>query len=176
MRSNNLIHLRVAAVAGILAAALYLSPASWAAPVATATGTANATIVTPISILAVNTLEFGQIIAPAANATVTVSTAGARSSTDTILQTETGVRQATFTVSGQAAYNFTVTLPSAAVTLNGPSGATMTVDTFTSDPNGTGTLDGTGNKTLNVGATLHVGGSQAAGSYTGSFDVTVNYN
>jgi hypothetical protein len=27
-----------------------------------------------------------------------------------------------------------------------------------------------------VGATLHVGANQAAGSYTGTFDVTVAYN
>jgi type 1 fimbria pilin len=50
----------------------------------------------------------------------------------------------------------------------------MTVDTFTSNPSGTGTLSG-GAQTLNVGATLHVAGAQAAGNYTGTYNVTVAY-
>ncbi|BAS28563.1 DUF4402 domain-containing protein [Limnochorda pilosa] len=39
-----------------------------------------------------------------------------------------------------------------------------------------GTLDGTGNQTLTVGATLRVGASQVEGAYTRTFDVTVEYN
>jgi hypothetical protein len=53
----------------------------------------------------------------------------------------------------------------------------MVVDTFTSNPSGTGTLAG-GTQNLNVGATLNVGSSQASGTYTNAagFTVTVNYN
>jgi hypothetical protein len=39
-----------------------------------------------------------------------------------------------------------------------------------------GTLDVTGAQTLLVGATLHVGVSQAANPYSGTFNVTVAYN
>jgi len=57
----------------------------------------------------------------------------------------------------------------------------MTVNTWSSNPSGTGTLTG-GTSTLLVGATLNVGASQPAGVYntanaggSGEFTVTVNY-
>jgi hypothetical protein len=46
---------------------------------------------------------------------------------------------------------------------------------FSSSPS-VGQLSAGGTQTLAVGATLTVGSSQATGSYSGSFDVTVNYN
>lgn len=54
----------------------------------------------------------------------------------------------------------------------------MTVSVFTSTPSATGTIDGTGSQTLNVGATITVAASQPAGVYVSAtpFDVTVNYN
>jgi spore coat protein U-like protein len=51
----------------------------------------------------------------------------------------------------------------------------MTVDNFSSTPNGTGTLTA-GTQNITVGGTLNVGAAQASGSYTGTFSVTVNYN
>ncbi|HBC79095.1 MAG TPA: hypothetical protein DCZ51_10735, partial [Bacteroidales bacterium] len=70
-----------------------------------------------------------------------------------------------------------ITLPAAATTIT--SGAnTMTVDTWTSSPSGTGTLSAGGSQALTVGATLNVGASQPAGTYVSGtpFTVTVNYN
>jgi spore coat protein U-like protein len=52
----------------------------------------------------------------------------------------------------------------------------MTVNAFTSTPSGTGTFNSGGTATLNIGATLAVGANQTAGSYTGTFSVTVDYN
>jgi hypothetical protein len=51
----------------------------------------------------------------------------------------------------------------------------MAVNTFTSNPSGTGTLSG-GTQTLNVGATLNVAVGQLPGVYSGQFTVMVNYN
>jgi hypothetical protein len=67
-------------------------------------------------------------------------------------------------------------LPSTPTTVASGSN-TMSVNAFTSNPDGTGTLTG-GTQTLKVGATLNVGASQAAGTYTSAtpFTVTVNYN
>ena len=45
----------------------------------------------------------------------------------------------------------------------------------TSTPSGSGTLVA-GTATVNVGGTLNVGLNQAAGNYTGTYPVTVNYN
>lgn len=51
-------------------------------------------------------------------------------------------------------------------------GNTMAIGSFTN--NSGGSLSG-GTDSFNVGATLTVGASQAAGSYSGTYTVTVNY-
>jgi hypothetical protein len=141
-----------------------------------ATGTANASavILTPISITKNTDLSFGDVYPDsAASGTVTVDAAGARTTGGAATLGATPGAAAQFTVSGQASAAYTITLPAAAVTLT--SGAnSMTIDTFATD--GTGNLDGTGNEVINVGATLNVSAGQAAGTYSGTFDVTVNYN
>ena len=78
-----------------------------------------------------------------------------------------------FLVKGQPNAAVTVTLPATA-TITGSNGGTMTVNNFTKFPTTT-TLDATGNLTLNVGADLMVGANQTAGTYTGTYTVTVNY-
>ncbi len=80
---------------------------------------------------------------------------------------------ASFEVKGLRNTPFTIILP-AIVTLN--SGAdSMTLDSFTSNPSGSGILGSSGKLSVTVGATLHVGVNQPAGNYTGIFDVIVNY-
>lgn len=146
----------------------------------TATATASATIVTPISITKTVDMDFGNVAVGATGGTVVLSTAGSRTETGGVtLPAVTGtVAAASFTVSGTAGYTYAITIPTSDHTIaNG--GNTMVVNSFTSDPSGTGTLDGTtGEQTLNVGATLNVSALQAAGVYTSStpFEVTVNYN
>ncbi|HEX2969484.1 MAG TPA: DUF4402 domain-containing protein [Bacteroidales bacterium] len=149
---------------------------------AQATAIASATIVTPITIVHVSDLSFGNVVPSATTAgTVDVAPDGTPSYTDvtaTALPAATAtITAASFNVSGTPAATYDITLPVADVTLTGPAG-TMIANTFVSDPSGTGTLDGTtGTQTLNVGATLHVGVAQAAGTYTSApFTVTVNYN
>ncbi|HAL81406.1 MAG TPA: hypothetical protein DCO83_03545, partial [Mucilaginibacter sp.] len=85
------------------------------------------------------------------------------------------VTAASFTVTGSEAYTYSITLPGSVTITYGAN--TMTVNTFTSSPATTGTLTA-GTQTLNVGATLNIGSSQAAGAYasTTPFTVTVNYN
>lgn len=144
-----------------------------------ATATASATIVTPLAIANATDMDFGNIAVSASAGTVVISPAGVRSVTGgATLPAVTGtVTAATFDVTGQANYTYSITLPAAATTIT--SGAnTMTVDTWTSNPTPSGTLDGTGAQTLQVGATLNVGGGQAAGTYISGtpFTVTVNYN
>jgi len=145
-----------------------------------ATATATATIVTPLSISHVigtdTELSFGNIIADADGGTVAISPAGARTLTGLTSPSILGtLSAASFTVTGLDGATYAITLP-ANHTIN--SGAnSMTVGTFTSNPNGTGTLTG-GSQVLTVGATLSVGAAQAAGTYTNAsgFTVTVNYN
>ena len=123
-------------------------------------------------------MNFGNIAVIATGGTVVLTPAGARSVTgDVTLPATTGtVQAASFNVTGTANFTYSITLPAAALTIsNGTDN--LTVDTWTSDPTPTGTLNGSGAQTLNVGATLNVAGGESSGSYTGGpFTVTVNYN
>ncbi len=146
---------------------------------ASATANATATIITPISITNVADLNFGNIVAGTGAGTVTVATTGTRTSTgDVILPSANAVQgtvnAAQFKVTGLADATYAITLPTS-IYISETGGETMTVDNFTSNPSGTGSLAG-GTQTLSVGARLNVGAGQVAGDYTGTFNVTVAYN
>jgi hypothetical protein len=145
----------------------------------TASATATATIVTPIGIANAGNMNFGNVAVSAVAGTVILAPAGTRTTLGgvTLPATPGTVSAAHFNVTGTANFTYTITLPSIATTVTS-GGNTMTVDVFTSFPSGTGTLSGAGAETIDVGATLNVGISQAAGTYVSGtpFDVTVNYN
>ena len=146
---------------------------------ATASATGTATIVAPIGITKTVDMNFGNIAVSGAG-TVILAAAGTRTATGGItLPAITGtVAAASFDVTGSDGYTYTITLPSTDYTITRVSGTeTMIINTFTSDPSGTGTLTG-GTETVNVGATLNVNAGQVGGTYTNAtgFDVTVNYN
>ena len=144
-----------------------------------ATATASATIVGPIGITNTANMNFGNVAVSNVAGTVLMTPAAVRSTTGgCTLPVITGtVAAAAFNVTGAASYTYAITLPAAATTITS-GGNTMTVDTWTSTPSGTGTLSAGGSQTLTVGATLNVGASQAAGTYVSGtpFTVTVNYN
>jgi hypothetical protein len=155
----NRIFSAMTALSGVLA--LGLAGMGSPALAASATGNASATIVTPIGITAGTALNFGTIDPGAgAGGTVTVFADGTATAYSGVAAVTGG------TVS--------------AVTLNGSGGGTMTVDTFNSYTANTASTAGTGAlsagaDTLSVGAVLHVGGSQTAGTYTGTYSVSVVY-
>jgi len=146
------------------------------AQAATATGTANAKVLAPIAISAGTPLNFGSIASSAALGTVVMTAAGARSATGGVGLVTDGTNAPTagvFTVTGATGIGFSITLPATATITSGANN--MTVNAFASTPSGSGTLVG-GTATVNVGATLNVGANQVAGTYTGTYPVTVNYN
>jgi hypothetical protein len=136
---------------------------------------ATATVIVPITITESQALDFGALAA-GTGGTVTISTAGARSATGAVVLSSMDVGQnGIFDVAGQANYTYAITLPTVDQTLI--SGAnSMVVNAFTSNPAGTGTLDGAGAQTINVGATLTVSSGQAPGSYAGTYPIAVEYN
>lgn len=156
---------------------LVLSQVSFSQSSASMTANATATIVTGLSCShgTNSDLAFGKIIASNQAGTVVVSPASARSYTGgAILTTGLAVTAAEFVLSGQASTSVSVTLPSSDVTIT--SGLnTMKVNTFTSDAGSTPALSASGALTVKVGGTLNVAANQAAGSYTGTFDVTFAY-
>lgn len=144
---------------------------------ASMTGTANATIIVPISIVALNALRFGVMVQPTATGTVTVSTVGAVTTSGgmvgntSIAQGSSGPQAGTFRVSGEPGRLFFVFLPNSATVTK--AGASMAINLFTVDP-----LAGSPVGTLNiaVGGTLTVQAAQSPGTYTGSYQVTASYN
>lgn len=125
-------------------------------------------------------LSFGAIV-PYSGGTVKVTPLGVRSATGGVLPVPaSAVSAATFTVTGasNATYAISLAPPIGTVTLSDGAGHSMAVDTFTSDPIGSGTVSAAspGTQELKVGATLHVAASQAVGQYTGSYEVTVTFN
>jgi hypothetical protein len=144
------------------------------------TATATATIITPIAMAKVNDMDFGNIVGSATGGTVILSPEGLRGGTAVLTAATPGsVAAATFTVTGQAGYAFTFTLPAEGIQLTTDGGGTenevMDVDTFTS--NSTSVLTG-GTQTVGVGATLTLKANQTAGVYLSPtpFTVSVNYN
>jgi hypothetical protein len=142
----------------------------------------NATIITPISIVKVNDMNFGNVaVAAGTSGTVVLAPAGTRTTGGaggvTLPSTAGTVSAASFTVSGQATFTYSITLPSS-ITISDGASHTMTVNGFTSNPSATGTIGSGGTQTLTVGATLNVAAAQAANAYTNATGVavTVNYN
>jgi len=153
-------------------------------------GTATANVIRPITLAAARDLAFGNVVPGATGGTLVIAgtAAGLQTPGGGVTQpaSQKGtVTSAQFNVTGEALFTYTLTIPTAPVTISDSATTpnTMTVSTFTSDvatTAGAGQLSGSigaaGTQTVSVGGTLNVGANQAAGSYTGSFSVTVAYN
>jgi hypothetical protein len=126
-----------------------------------ATATASATILTGISITKIQDMNFGRLNPGSGGGTASISTAGVVTPTGDVTKLA-GVTPtaASFTVSGETGYTFSITLPSSDYTITDGSSHNMTVNT------------------LSVGAKLTVSAGQVSGTYTNGtgFTVTVNYN
>jgi len=148
-------------------------------PKVSATATATATIITPISIEKKVDLNFGNIVANSTGGTVTIATDNTPKYNKVAAPSIPGTRSAaSFEVKGFAGVTYSIELPKT-ITLTKDGGKeTMTVDNFVSNPSGTGSLSASGSQTVNVGATLNVAANQVAGTYKNTTDlkVTVNYN
>jgi len=142
-----------------------------AAKAITATGNASVVIETAIATTQTQQMNFGIVTPLTAAGTVVLTSAGACSSGTLGLYGTCA--PGTFTIT--AAPSTALTISFANGTLTG-GGTSMTVDTFTTSTTPvSSTTDGSGNLTLDVGATLHVGASQVSGAYTGTYTVTVSY-
>ena len=147
---------------------------------ATSSATAQASIVQPINLSKVRDLSFGNISAGESSGTVVLEpTAASTRSVNGGVTLPSGsgtVQSAIFIASGVNGYAYTITLPSAAITLSDGTHL-MTADNFTSVPSGSGIFT-PGSQTIYVGATLNVNANQEAGDYesTEDFEVTLNYN
>lgn len=122
-------------------------------------------------------LAFGSFAPGVSSGTVTINAAGARSSSGGVFLVPSGAGSAaSYTVGGTGGQTYAITLPADGVVVLTSGANSMAVNNFTSNPVMAGVIGGGGTQTLTVGAALSVGGNQPTGSYSGSFNVTVEYN
>lgn len=159
---------------------------------ATATANAQATVVAALQLVKVTDLNFGRIVARPTPGTVTVNVnTNACTTTGTIIH-QGACQYAEFAGMGTRRMTVRIQVPTS-ITVTGPAGATMLVDTITlgtapelSFIGGNGNGLGNGNRryeivsntgifTFRVAGRLNVGANQRAGTYTGTFSVTTQY-
>lgn len=177
-----------------LALALGAMAFAGGAMAAEATGAGEAKVITPISVAhdAGAKLNFGSFSTTATGQTVVVTAAGGVTRTGVLGSVTSGATPTAdaFTISGEGAYSFVLTMPSGFdVKKDGTGTGTgaMAVSALTIAPVGasaafvgtgptyTSTLTA-GEHKFTVGGTLTTVASQLTGTYTGSYTVTVEYN
>jgi len=143
---------------------------------ATATFTASVTIIQPIGIINTANMNFANVDAKSGG-TVILDPDNTRSSQGGVELTDGNtVSAATFEVTGQAGYTYSITLPNSNHVLTNGTDDIIIRD-FTSSLKTEGSL-ADGSQTLRVGASLDINPNQTPGNYTspGGFNITVNYN
>ena len=173
--------------------ALSLFPAlAQAKEVATASASAQATVVAPLTLVKVTDLNFGRIVPRATAGTVTVNVNNSACTTTGTIIHQGACQYAEFAGMGTKKMTVRIQVPGT-ITLIGPAGATMVVDTITlgtapelSFIGGNGNGVGNGNRryeivsntgifTFRVAGRLNVNANQRPGVYTGTFNVLVQY-
>ncbi|KPP90640.1 DUF4402 domain-containing protein [Erythrobacter sp. HL-111] len=174
--------IRFGAAGVALFAAMGMSTAAFAQD-DTATATATAEVLDALTLDNTNGLDFGTMVVDGGG-TVTLGADGVLdcSAGDIVCSGTSAV--AAFDVTGTANKAVTINLPTDSIDLNHPdfSGSsvgehTIELDAFTSSASGNEiTLDGSGEGDFTVGGTITFDGSEVAGIYSGSFDVSVEYS
>ncbi len=152
-----------------------LSPAT--ANAAAANAQANAVTLRPLSLVKTADLEFGSLIPSATAGTATVN---ATTDVRTVGGGATGASGATpgaarFTAAGLFNVLALITLPPTIVLTRGGGPETMTVTNITTNGPTLRLFPGSATIDVRIGGRLNVGANQAAGSYSGTFNLTVIY-
>ncbi|MEM1133479.1 MAG: DUF4402 domain-containing protein [Pseudomonadota bacterium] len=154
-----------------VSAAAMAAMTSTAAHADTAEATATAEILQQVTVESDGSaLNFGTIVVGDTGGDVVISAAGALSACDANLVCSGTVSAAGFDVTGTTGETVDITVDSN-VTLTNNDGDTMIAALAGSDA----TLVLAGGDSFAVGGTLTVGDSQADGQYSGTFEVTVDY-
>ncbi len=156
-------------ILALAAAAVAVGLASDEALATVTTGHASAAIVQAINLTETTQMNFGFIIPGASPGTLVLPTSGPP--TPNGVTYLNGAVAGAWQVQGTANQPMSVTLDTSGTLTSG--GNTMTIDTFNHDITTLNFQSGTVN--FHVGATLHVGGNQAPGTYIGTYTVQVDY-
>ena len=144
--------------------------------------TAGGEILTPISLTRGTQLEFGKLAVLAGGGSVSISADGANTVTksdDVTLVPGVSRTAATYTVQGNVGSNYSISAPTSIIVTNGTDFMTIVTSVLSASTTSSdgGTLNATtGSDNFYIGGTLTIDPGQASGSYSKTFDVTVNYN
>ena len=160
-----------------LFALLPVMPAAAAPVSATTTVTVKASVVKPLTLTTKQNLDLGTIILTGgtwSNATISVSQAGVRTCTNANVTCSGAVLPATFNIAGTNKQTVQIFAP--AVTLVNQSDSTQTLVMTLSAP-ATIAIPNSGNPGIDfsVGGSITVSSSTAGGLYSGTMNVTVDY-
>lgn len=181
--------LRAAWLAVLAAAALLPQQAS--AQSRTAVASEKAIVLTAGSIVKLTDMQFGTLIPSGGGGTVVLTPSAAPTCNvpSTLVHSGTCVA-ADFAIRGKRNQRVRIRDLANTVTLTGPGGATMTMDTITdavtgmtATGNGQGwnfgnwlITDPSGNAEFWVGGTLHVAANQTPGVYNGTLTIQIQFN
>lgn len=176
---------RVAAIRWlILALGLSLVALPSAAMAAPATADVRITVLTPLSFVNSDDLDFGRIIPANVAGTVNISTNNVRTATNGITLVGTDFQAARFGGMGTQNQRVRIRISTPNVTLTGPGpamtvtnlviGAAPTLQQIGNSPNYR-IVPANGIFSFTVGADLAVGANQPAGTYSGTFTAIVDY-
>jgi len=183
--------LRAVMLAVLAAAAALAQPAAAQSKVASANTTAI--VLTPGSIVKTADMKFGNITVAGTTGTVIMTPSATANCQPSAGLVHTGdCQSARFVVRGKKAEHVRIEDlgGTGIVTLTGPNGATMTLDTMTigvsgMTRNGQGAGfrfgnwridDASGIANFWIGGTLHVAGNQAPGVYNGTLTIDIQFN
>ena len=154
--------------------ALALSTPAFAATSNTASSNATVNIVSPLTLINNNGLDFGTIVGPFSGEVVHVDGTGASDCATVGLTCSGTPTAASFTVTGTANQQLKLTIPNS-VTLNRVGGGgSLSVD-LSGDKPADPTLDATGSADFTVGGKLTLASGTTDGVYSNTFDVTADY-
>jgi hypothetical protein len=173
--------IKTSVATAIMAAAMLAGPAY----ADTKPGSAEITIVRPLSFVIDDGLDFGNVIRSTTAGTVTVAPNGTRTATGgATLANGGGHKAASFAGQGTINQRVDISLGANSIFITGP-GAPMRVRNFVIGSTPTAPLTtaptrftiaaANGIFFFPVGATLEVGANQAPGKYTGTWSITLNY-
>jgi hypothetical protein len=179
------------AAAGVLAG-LVLAPSAASAQSLPATADTQVAVIDTSSIIRIDNMDFGKIAQPNAPGTVVLSAGQNATCTATggLVRTST-CRAAHFSVNGKKNKRIMIRENNGGtITLNGPTGATMTVTDLSFAVSQMSGRQGAGGWTFGswqidsasgiaefwIGGTLHVGSGQVPGVYVGALNMQINTN
>ena|ERR1035437_3893640 len=147
----------------------------------TAVGHITAEVVTSLTATETSPLSFGQFSPESSGGQIVLTPQGITSSTGTVNVVGGMHNAGSFSVNGEPNAVISIQLPNVPSTLtNLSTSGTMIVTSWISDPpqQGSTTIPASGARVVKVGATLIVGTvhKNPIGIYSGTFNITFNYN